>query len=294
MNSTSYRLMQDLKSKLKRQIEILGIIISQNYGHLIKTFDLADLFGVEELTIKRDLQDLRAAGIDIHSEKKRGVTISGILNEKKLRELIQQYYALTSADSIIEKSTSLLVKRLGEKALANLVTLQLCIEKHVAAKIDYEKESDELEFGRLICPVLIFERDNYWRVLAVDKDRLKQFHLNKIVEIRETERSFKPLSDEKIEDVFRHSWRSWLGDNKYRIKLLFSKDWSERIMPKQLMDDETFTGNTDGTVTYETTVNSLEEIAGWICSRGEGVTVLEPVELKNKVVELARGVLRNY
>jgi predicted DNA-binding transcriptional regulator YafY len=286
--------MQDLKTKLKRQIEILGIIISQNYGHYLKTFDLADMFGVEELTIKRDLQDLRASGIAIHSEKKRGVSIFGVLNEKKLRELIQQYYALTGADSIVEKSTSLLVKRLGEKALANMITLQKCIEEHKTARIDYEKETDELEFGREICPVLIFQRDNYWRVLAINNDRLKQFHLNKIIEARETTKSFKPVAEEKIEDVFRHSWRSWLGETEFKIKLKFSKDWYERIMPKQLMDNETFIQNKDGSVIYETTVNSLEEIAGWIVSRGEGISVIEPAELKDKVIELAKGVLRNY
>ena len=286
--------MQDLRNKLKRQIEILGIILSQNFGYPLRTFDLADMFAVEELTIKRDLQDLRASGIAIHSEKKRGVNIYGVLNEKKIRELIQQYYALTGADSVVEKSTSLLVKRLGEKALANMITLQMCIDSNKAAKIDYEKETDELEFGREICPVLIFQRDNYWRVLAINKDRLKQFHLNKIIEVRETTKSFKPVAEEKIEDVFRHSWRSWLGETEYKIKLLFSKDWYERIMPKLLMDDETFSVNKDGSVTYETTVNSLEEIAGWIASRGEGVTAIEPEELKRKVIQLAEGTLRNY
>ncbi len=286
--------MLDLKSKLKRQIEILGIILSQNYDAPLKTFDLADMFGVEELTIKRDLQDLRASGIDIHSEKKYGLTLFSVLNEKRLRELIQQYSALTNADSIVEKSTSLLVKRLGEKALANIITLQMCIEKNHVAAIDYEKESEELEFGRKICPVLIFERDNYWRVLAVNNDRLKQFHLNKIIEARETTASFIPVSEEKIEDVFKNSWRSWIGDKTFTVKLKFSKDWAERIKPKQLMDDEIFSQNSDGSVIYETTVNSLEEIAGWITSRGEGITVLGPDELKAKVIEIAKGVLKNY
>jgi predicted DNA-binding transcriptional regulator YafY len=286
--------MQDLRNKLKRQIEILGIILSQNFGYPLRTFDLADMFEVEELTIKRDLQDLRSFGIKIHSEKKRGVNIYGVLDEKRLRELIQQYQALTSAASVVEKSTTLLVKRLGEKALANMITLQLCIETNHAAMIDYEKESDELEFGRQIYPVLIFERDNYWRVLAINNDRLKQFHLNKIIEVRRTEKTFKPVAREKIEDIFKNSWRSWLGESKIKIKLKFSEHWSERIKPKQLMDDEVFTQNPDGSVVYETIVNSLEEISGWIASRGEGVTVIEPEELKKKVIEIAEGVLKNY
>ncbi len=50
----------------------------------------------------------------------------------------------------------------------------------------------------------------------------------------------------------------------------------------------------DGTMDLSITVNSLSEIASWIVSRGEGVIVIEPPELKEKVIELAKGTLGNY
>lgn len=286
--------MLDIKSKLKRQIEILGITLSQNFPSPLRTFDLADIFNVEELTIKRDLQDLRASGIDMHSEKKRGVCITGNLPEQKLRELIQQYSALSYSEGFVEKSTTLFVKRLREKALANMVTLQMCIDTCSEAVIDYEKESEDLEFGRAICPLLIFELDNYWRVLAMNEDKLKQFHLNKIIEVRISNKTFIPVPKENIEEIFKYSWRSWLGPDKYNIKLRFSAQWVERLKPKQLMDSEILTECSNGSVIYETTVNSLEEIAGWIVTRGRGVEVLEPEILKDKVINLAKDVLENY
>ena len=286
--------MADVKNKFKRQIEIRGICLSQNHPVPLKTFDLADIFKVEELTIKRDLQDLRASGIDIHSEKKRGICISGNLSEERLHELIQQYSALSYNDNHVEKSTSLVVKRLGEKSLANMVTLLMCIDNNMSAIIDYEKESQELEFGREVNPVLIFELDNYWRVLAVNNNKLKQFHMNKIIEARMSEKSFDPVNKEKINDIFKYSWRSWLGEEKYNVKLLFSPQWVERLKPKQLMESELLIEHDDGSVTYESVVNSLDEIAGWIVSRGKGVTVLEPEELKQRVIKLAKDTLENY
>lgn len=286
--------MQDFKVKFKRQVEILGICLSQNYPSPLKTFDLADMFGVEELTIKRDLQDLRSAGIDIHSEKKHGVRLSRRLDENKIRELIQQYSVLNAADKHIEKSTGLLVNRLGEKALANMVTLEMCIEKGVSARIDYEKESEELEFGREIQPVLIFQSEHMWRVLAVSEGRMKQFLLNKIIEARETNRQFRKVDKEKIEDIFKYSWRSWLGQEKIHVKLRFSSVWAERLRPKPLMEYETTNDNPDGSMIYETIVNSLDEIASWIVSRGDGVIVMEPEELKEKVIRLAKETLDNY
>jgi predicted DNA-binding transcriptional regulator YafY len=170
----------------------------------------------------------------------------------------------------------------------------MCIDTNSRAVIDYEKESEELEFGREICPLFIFELDNYWRVLAMNEKKLKQFHLNKIIEVRISNKSFVPVDKENIEELFKNSWRSWLGSEKYNIKLKLSSKWAERLRPKLLMDTEVLVECADGSVIYETTVNSLEEIAGWIVSRGMGVEVLEPEILRDKVINLAKDVLANY
>lgn len=286
--------MQDLKSKLKRQIEIVGLCLSQNNPMPLKTFDLADYFGVDEITIKRDLNDLRAGGVDIHSQKQRGVCLFSSLDDTKLRDIIQQYSALCFSDNVVEKSTALLVNKLREQSLSNIVLLQLSIDRHLCVVIDYEKEAGDVEFSREICPLIIFQTDNYWRVLARHEDRIKQYHLNKIIDVRMTKRKFKPLPGDEVEELFKYSWRSWLGPERYKIKLWFSKLWNERLTPKTLIDTESIKENEDGSATYEATVNSLEEIAGWIVTRGTGVKVLEPPELKNKVISLAKEVLGNY
>ena len=85
-----------------------------------------------------------------------------------------------------------------------------------------------------------------------------------------------------------------VGEDTYSIKLSFSSYWADRLKPKQLLDSETFTTMPDGSIEYTATVNSLDEIAGWIVTRGEGVKVISPPELKTRVIELAEGVLKNY
>ena len=49
-----------------------------------------------------------------------------------------------------------------------------------------------------------------------------------------------------------------------------------------------------GSVILESTVNSLTELASWMVSRGKGVELLEPAELKEHIIALARGALSNY
>ena len=55
----------------RSQCEILGLILSKKKVYNIA--DLADIFNCEELTIKRDLKELRSMGIDVHSSGKKGV-----------------------------------------------------------------------------------------------------------------------------------------------------------------------------------------------------------------------------
>ncbi len=70
--------------------------------------------------------------------------------------------------------------------------------------------------------------------------------------------------------------------------------WAERVKPRMLVADQKITKNPDGSIIFECTVNSLGKIAAWIVSRGEGVKVIEPEELRLLLIRLAQGVLINY
>ena len=131
-------------------------------------------------------------------------------------------------------------------------------------------------------------------MLALNEGRMKQYHLNKLLDVRPTERSFKPPPQEQIEELFRNSFKSWIGTERHQVKLRLDRTWAERIKPLQLMETQIITENEDGSVILEATVNSLAEVASWVVSRGKGVVVLEPEALKELVVSTAKGVLENY
>lgn len=283
--------MHSLHSKLKRQIEIVGL--SLNNEKKFSVFDVAELFHCEELTIKRDLQELRTNGIDIHSTKGKGVCIESKIAETKLKEFISQYIALSNSTSVIDKATSLLFKKQKEKSLRNVVTIQRAIDEEKILLVDYITEG-KTESNIEISPLLIFQSEGYWRLLALLKDNIKQFHLDKLSNIRVTEKKFKKIPLNELEELFRFSWRSWIGKEKFTVKLLLSKWWTKILKPRQLMETQLISENSDGSIILEITVNSLEEIASWVVSRGKGVKVLEPKELKARVIRLAKETLSNY
>lgn len=285
--------MFDFQNKFKRQIEILGFSLAEHID--CTNAYLEDIYGVEPLTIKRDLMELRSNGIDIHSSGNKGIELSNKLEHDKLKEILIQYLGLCYSMSSYDKPVALMVRKLKGKALSNVVVLQKCIENRRMASILYEKEANEKgKKWREICPVQMFSSENYWRVLATENDRMKQFHLNKILDIKALERNFKPVPKQEIDDLFLYSWRSWLGRDKYEVRLRLSEKWASKIKPRQVMIYQDIIENEDGSVDLRITVNSLTEISSWVVSRGEGVTVLEPDDLKQMVINLANGALNNY
>ena len=284
--------MMSLQTNVKRKIELLGMAILNEAR--FKDSDFAVIFGRDIPTIKRDMQELRSEGIDIHSQKKTGIILGSRVDARTLKSLIAQYTGICSAGAGMDKATTLLVKKHRETALHVIVTLQRCIEGTIAALIDYEKEAGEIERAREIWPLALFSSEGYWRVLAVNEGRIKQYHLIKMVSVKSTGRRFRRIAQEDIDAMFRHSFRSWVGTETHQIKIRLERTWAERLKPQQLMESQVINENPDGSVIFEATVNSLDEVAGWVVAHGKGVIVLEPSELKRKVMAIARGALMNY
>jgi proteasome accessory factor B len=284
--------MLKLQTNLKRKIELLGFALDN--PDCLKDADFAELFSRDIPTIKRDMQELRGEGIDIHSEKGKGLCVRQEVDANLLRRLIIQYMGICASERGVDRATRLMVKKLRGKALSILVRLQYCIEERRVVRIDYQKDDAEQEKDREIQPLLIFSSEGYWRVLALHEGKMKQYHVNKLLDVRPSERAFKPPPHEQIEELFRHSFKSWIGTERHQVKLELDRTWAERIKPVQLMETQILTEHEDGSVILEATVNSLTEVASWVVSRGKGVKVLEPESLKKLVVGTATGVLENY
>lgn len=266
--------MLEIESKLKRQLEITGLAIGNEDA--LRPVDLSELYACEELTIKRDLSDLRAGGIDIHSHRTGGIRLDTPLSERKLKELTAQYLSLCTAQRGVDNAVGLMVQRRGAQALRTAVLLQHCIERKFIAQIDYLSEQGERESGREIAPLLLFQSERYWRVLAINEGRIKQFHLNKIETVRPTRRRFRPVPAQDIEAMFRHSFKSWIGTEEHHICLRLSPLWARRLKPRQLFETQVVTQESDGALVLEATVNSLDEIASWVVSRGKELLCSSP------------------
>jgi len=284
--------MSEYIRKIKRQIEIVGKALSSNDKFTV--MDLAVEYGVEELTIKRDLAELRSRGIDIHSLKKSGIKILNPIKKETLKEFILEYIGFSYSEDYPDKSTTILIQKLGDKALTLITQLQKAIDENLVTIIDYQSTVTTLKKNVYINPLKIFQSQGEWRLLAVNQNLIKQYYISKIVNFKVTSEKFKPLQKEKIESLFSSSLKSWIGTDQIPIKIHFRKNWAEVIKSKTYLLNQKITDQKDGSVIFEGNVNSIDEAATWILSFGKGAKVLEPAELKSKVIQLAREALSNY
>ena len=126
--------MLEVQTKVKRQIEILGLAIEN--PERLKDADFAVMFGRDIPTIKRDMQELRSLGVPIHSEKRRGICLDGKLEAAITRELLLQYIGICNSSSGFDRATRLLVKKKKQNALSIVVALQRCIDSRSIAIVD--------------------------------------------------------------------------------------------------------------------------------------------------------------
>jgi predicted DNA-binding transcriptional regulator YafY len=278
------------KSLFKRQVEILGYCLSDD---AVTSQDLQLLFSQEEATISRDAKTIRSFGIELHSVRKALKVVSPI-DQGLLREFITQYIGYCYSSASYDRATALLVKQLKEKALYYIVVLEYGLENNRLVTISYEKERGEIEKDKTIGPMMLFQADGEWRVLALHDGIVKQYILAKIRKIVPTRASFKKVPKEQLIKLFSSMWQGWLGDEKYHIRLLLDHTWASRLNHRVFTENQRLIRNDDGTAILEAGVPNLDEVAGWVVARGTGVTVLEPPELRELVISLARDTLRNY
>jgi predicted DNA-binding transcriptional regulator YafY len=131
--------------------------------------------------------------------------------------------------------------------------------------------------------------------LLADHDVIvKQYLLTKTVAATPTDDNFRPISQEKIEQLFRYSFGSWTGTEKHRVRLRLSSQWVTRLHGRQGLLFDEIRQEAGGRFVAEGSVNSLEELARWVVGMGKGIVVEAPQELRSLVVDIAKGVISNY
>ncbi|MHC4115799.1 MAG: helix-turn-helix transcriptional regulator [Planctomycetota bacterium] len=317
--------------KASRVSRIFRIMTALQSAQRYTVDDLAKMLGVSQRTVFRDLKDLQKAGVPCHYVKKSRYyaidtefflpapdlnpheALGLLLLTCKARNHIHLPFknsALTAALKI-ENNLSSKIKQYCNTALQTISIkadpqerldlldkiftqlLKAILEKQVVS-IRYYLPCEPKSIVTNLNPYHLMYNGHTWYVIG--KSALHKgictFKLNQIKKLNTLDKCF--IKDEKF-DVHEHLGRAWSVTPEgrlYNIKLRFLPEVAHSVGEVQWHSTQTVTFENNGSAIVEFRVDGLNEISWWILGYGDQVQVLAPAVLRQKIIKIARGMVR--
>ncbi|MFP6702371.1 MAG: WYL domain-containing transcriptional regulator [Planctomycetaceae bacterium] len=179
-----------------------------------------------------------------------------------------------------------------------LSTLNRGVFQNRLVKVLYQSLRDEKPRERLIAPhCLFFDGRNSFFVVAVDtKDKsetLKTYKLDRFSKADITDTRFKPRDDIDLDEMYSDSIGVFRSDEIHRFRIRADKSVAQWITETPLHIERTLEPQKDGSVIVEFQ-GHFDEIMPHILGLGQHVEVLEPLEARQRVVEIAEQLMKSH
>lgn len=299
--------------KIDRQIGILSILLQKD---TVTAPDLAEQFEVSRRTINRDVEDLCKAGIPIVTKQgvNGGISIMDqykmdrtLLTSTEMQDILA---GLRSLDSVNGTNR---YGKLMEKLLAGssdfmvgdqsvLIDLSSWYKDALAPKIELIRTAIEqgrkLEFVyysvrgesvRCIEPYYLIFRWSSWYVWGWCEKR-KDFRLFKLNRMDKTQMSEKTFVKRKASVPDLSNEKIFPGEIK--IRALFEKEMKWRLVEE--FGPYCFEEQLDGKLLFQADYTDKEAAISWLLTFGDKVKLLEPLEIRDKIVDIARKIQERY
>lgn len=316
-------------SNIWRLLKILMILCSSKN---VKARDIASKIEISLRQVYRDINCLRFANIPIYADKNgynivddffmpkinftisEALTLMFLINSLKLQKGTPYMQCL---DMAADKILNVL-----PKSLQNMIT-GLCLDQGIdfglQAKINYkeiedmfhqiyvaymEKRSIQISYYnidrkeiniRKIDPYGFKFYFSVWYLIGYCHLRksVRTFRVDRIRKMEMTDENFQVRPDFTMEDFFSGSWGIVKG-KKAKVKLVFDKKISDFISEIKWHPSQKFSDGDQESLVAEYEVMGLDEIERWILSLGSHVKVLEPLQLKKKIIKSILAMKNNY
>lgn len=298
--------------KIDRLIGILSVLLQQER---VTAPELSRRFEVSRRTINRDIEDLCRAGIPIVTAQGQNGGISimeGYRIDRTLLTSGEMQTILAGLQSLDSVSGTNRVAQLMEKLSAGgsdwmsgsrniLIDLSSWYKESLAPKIEqirtamdshrllsFTYYSPHGESQRLIEPYYLIFRWSSWYVwgYCTMREDYRLFKLNRMEEIHlgtAFEPRTVPLPDLRNERIF---------PGGIRVRALFNSDCKWRLVEE--FGPLCFEEQSDGRLLFKADYTDEENLLTWLLSFREKVELLEPSQLRDKLRDSVREILKRY
>jgi predicted DNA-binding transcriptional regulator YafY len=287
---------------------------------------LADELEVCERTVYRDVDALSASGVPVHSERgaRGGVVLAAgyraaltSLGDQEVRALFASAsnpIADLGLGGSLSRSLEILAgalpegrRRSAERARGriyidakrwmqadqpreHLADLQRAIWQDLRVRLHYRDRTGKIT-KRTVEPLGLVAKAGIWYVAARFGKEMRVFRAERIIDVRVTDERFAWPDDFNLEQFWRE-WSAALADRtpRYAVTLRICDD-SQSVRDALAWFEARF--DEDGRVAH-VTYPVLEIALGDVLALGGRVEVIGPLELRQRVVACARGVMQRY
>ena len=183
--------------------------------------------------------------------------------------------------------------RTGRLAPDLLRTVEEGIDDSRTLRLTYHSLSAGETRDRRADPYAVVHRGGAWYLVAHCHDNAapRTFRLDRVRKARLTDAPFRRPPTFRLDDYLANAWEIYRGDRLHEVTLRFAPDVAPIVLDGHHHASEQVEELDDGSAIYRVTLSHLEEIARWVLGFGGKVVVIEPEELRGRVVEMARGVV---
>lgn len=299
--------------KTDRLIGILSVLLQKEK---CTAPELAEKFEVSRRTINRDIETLCRAGIPICTTQGSGGGIrimEGYRMDRTLLTSKDMQMILAGLRSLDSVSGSRYYGQLMEKLQAGasdfvsgrdsvLIDLSSWYKESLASKIaliqDAIEERKRIAFRyyapggesvRTVEPYYLIFKWSSWYVWGWCKKRedFRMFKLNRMEELKKTEEGVEPrqvpMPDLSNERIFPAN---------IRVRALFEPDAKWRLVEEFGL--RCFEEQEDGRLLFQMDYTDEESLIGWLLTFGAKAEVLEPTEVREKLLKTAESIASIY
>ncbi|MGF7057689.1 helix-turn-helix transcriptional regulator [Brassicibacter mesophilus] len=277
--------------KYKNDLEMAGIYIGSKLGRYggyylenKRSLDAID-FTKDELSALKMAKETIKSG-KYHYSSKFEILTSKILSSKThIDDIYYHNKSISESDEIVKKE-----KRIW-------IDINLAINQNKKVKMKYKSlKAHGLEIKeRIVNPYGIFDYKGatYFYGYCENAKDIRFFKLSRIVEYEVLKNKFDVKLDFDFDEVLEKSFGIYNDETIY-LKLKIHYPMSEIVKEKQITKEQKITEIDSKTIFFEAKMKGYTEIKSWVMSMGSYVEVIEPVKLKEDIVEEVDKLIALY
>ncbi len=316
-----------------RADRLLSILLLLQVHQRMTAGELAKRLEVSERTIYRDMEALNTAGVPVTAERGTGggwellesyrtnltglnqaeiqtlflSTPSRLLSDLGLHQAAEAALIklLAALPSIYRRDAEYVRQRIyvdaagwhsSPEAVPLLLTLQEAIWQERKVYLCYQR-GDKATVERLVDPLGLVAKGNMWYLIAAVEGEIRTYRVSRVQAARVTDQPCMRPNDFDLAAYWEQSSAQFKANiPRYPVTIRMTQTALSRIYAagRFIQVEPIDPPDEDGWSKLRLLFDIKEEACGYLLSFGSQIVVLEPQELREEIIHLARGVLASY